>query len=55
VLLRWPNSIKIIRYGKGSPYNKELNNLPKHLEILKLPKNYNKEIININPNCKIIK
>ena len=51
MLLCWPNSIKKISYDPGSNYNKELNNLPKSLEKLYLPKNYNKEIKNINPKC----
>jgi hypothetical protein len=50
-----PNSIKIIKFNKRSDYNKELNNLPKQLEILELPNNYNLEIKNLNSNCKIIK
>ena len=50
-----PNSIKIIRFKKKSRYNKELNNLPKELEILELPEKYNKIILNINLDCKIIK
>ena len=50
-----PNSIKIIKFNFNSEYNKELNNLPFQLEILELPKKYNKEIKNINPDCIDIK
>ena len=50
-----PNSIKILSFNKNSDYDKELNNLPKSLEKLLLPKEYCKEIKNINPRCIIIK
>jgi hypothetical protein len=36
-------------------WNKDLNNLPRSLEKLYLPKKYDKEIFNLNPNCQIIK
>ena len=35
--------------------NSDLNNLPKSLEKLHLPKKYDKEIKNINQLCQIIK
>lgn len=40
---------------KNKSYNKELNNLPKFLEKLYLPKEYNKEIKNLNSLCVIEK
>ena len=49
-----PSSIKILSFNSESDYNKDLNNLPQSLEKLYLPSNYNKKIINLNPNCQII-
>ena len=49
-----PSSIKIITI-KNNKYDWELNNLPKFLEKLILPKKYMKEIKNINPQCIIEK
>ena len=49
-----PSSMRIIRI-KNVKYNWELNNLPKFLKKLILPKEYIKEIENINPQCLIEK
>jgi len=49
-----PTSIKKITFNKFGKYNKELNCLPKFLECLQLPKNYNKKLLNISDNLKII-
>ena len=48
-----PNSIKKIKFNISSKYDKELNNLPKFLELLELPKNYLFPISNINSECRI--
>ena len=49
-----PSSMRIIRI-KNAKYNWELNNLPKFLEKLVLPKVYDKEIKNLNPKCIVEK
>jgi len=48
-----PNSVKVISFDEHCIYDKELNNLPYFLEKIHLPLGYNKEIKNINSNCKI--
>ena len=49
-----PTSIKKITFDKYSKYNKKLNCLPKFLECLLLPENYDKKLLNISNNLKII-
>ena len=49
-----PNSVRIIRFDKYSEYNKELNNLVDTIEILQLPKKYQKKINNIPRGLKKI-
>ncbi len=44
-----PTSLKKLTFDKYSNYNKELNCLPKKLELLQLPENYKLKIKNI-PN-----
>ena len=50
-----PNSIKSIKFNKYSEYDITLNNLPKSLEILELPFEYDIPIKNINPKCIVSK
>jgi hypothetical protein len=49
-----PNSIKKIIFNKQSKYNKELNCLPKFVEILQLPIYYNKRILKLPSAIKKI-
>ena len=49
-----PTSIKKITFYKNSCYNKELNCLPKFLECIQLPRNYDKKLLNTSNNLKII-
>ena len=49
-----PTSIKKISFDINSHYNKELNCLPNFVEIIKLPRNYNKKILKIPKKLKKI-
>jgi hypothetical protein len=42
-----PNSIKIIKFDPNSKYDKKLNNLPKSLEYLHIPKSLQDHIENL--------
>ena len=42
-----PTSLKKIIFNKDSGYNKELNCLPKFVEQIQLPENYDKQIKNL--------
>ena len=53
-LCNLPSSIRIIKINNES-YSQELNNLPKNIEKLILPKKYVKEISNLNTSCVVEK
>ena len=49
-----PTSIKKITFEIYCQYNHKLNCLPKFLECIQLPVNYDKKLLNISNNLKII-